>query len=67
MRTYHHNRGKEELHGQMRNSEVNLRILAGLELKWRYNLPKRMEVEGGTVEGPVGWSFQSLSREKLKP
>jgi len=25
-----------------------------------------MEVEGGTVEGPVGWSFQSLSMERLK-
>jgi len=25
-----------------------------------------MEAEGGTVEGPVGWSFQSLSREKMK-
>jgi len=22
-----------------------------------------MEAEGGTVEGPVGWSFQSLSRK----
>jgi len=25
-----------------------------------------MEAEGGTVEGPVGWSFQSLSMERLK-
>jgi len=66
MRTYHHNREKEELHDQIRNSEVNLRILAELEPKWRYNLPKRMEAEGGTAEGPVGWPFQSLSTEKLK-
>jgi len=25
-----------------------------------------MEAEGGTAEGPVGWSFQSLNMERLK-
>jgi len=25
-----------------------------------------MEAEGGVAESPVGWSFQSLSRERLK-
>jgi len=25
-----------------------------------------MEAEEGTAEGPVGWSFQSLSMERLK-
>jgi len=63
MRTHHHNREKEELHDQIRNSKINSRILAGLEPNWRYNLPKRMEAEGGTAEGPVGWPFQSLSME----
>ena len=33
MRIYHHNRENEELQDQIRNSEVNLRILAGLEPK----------------------------------
>jgi len=25
-----------------------------------------MVAEGGTAKGPVGWSFQSLSMERLK-
>jgi len=56
MRTHHHNRKKEELRDQIRNSEINSQILAGLEPNWRYNLPRewklREELRRVLLAGP---------------